>query len=668
MSVFLPNQNRGTVSVKCIRKQAALAVFVFSLALILTASLVMLVQAAVPWTKQGKVSLDGELFVAEACVIKDGTTYEMWYTHGKTALSISDIASSLAAILTDDIVTNLANLDLDALLDDLSVIDANALYTLLTDTATVIGYATSSDGITWTVQNPEVLAGSSGGAWDSVGAPSVIKTDGSYEMWYTHTTTDLTEIELGDILADLGGDATARKAAILALIDAARTEVGYTTSDDGIAWAAPDLGVLAGSSGGLQDSVGAPSVIKTDGSYEMWYTQSKTDVTATDLDTILADLAGFGVVELWDILDGTGSVIGYATSDDGIIWTVVNSEVLAGSSGGAWDSVATPSVIKRGSSYEMWYTHGSTNLTSVSLGALLDEILLLVPDISDLWASYDPGDLGPFMTNFVDLIDNNANMDNIKALLADTSTFIGYATSGDGTTWTVEDPKALVGANSSPWASVGNPSVVYNSGVYEIWFTQGIDELTAQNLLDVLQGDILPIGYAILGVSIDLVSGWNFIGLPVTPTSTDIGDVLADIIGEVVVVWYYDGTTQTWSNYIPSGPPPSLTEMTEGKGYWVEITNPTTLIIGGSEPAYPYNIDLVTDWNLISLPETPSPSTIGDVLAGIIGDVVVVWYYDGATQTWSNYIPGGPPPSLTEMTEGNAYWIEMTAPNTLTIN
>ncbi len=43
---------------KCTRKQAALAVFVFSLALILTANLVMLVQAAVPWTKQGVVSLD----------------------------------------------------------------------------------------------------------------------------------------------------------------------------------------------------------------------------------------------------------------------------------------------------------------------------------------------------------------------------------------------------------------------------------------------------------------------------------------------------------------------------------------------------------------------------------------------------------------------------------
>jgi hypothetical protein len=55
------------------------------------------------------------------------------------------------------------------------------------------------------------------------------------------------------------------------------------------------------------------------------------------------------------------------------------------------------------------------------------------------------------------------------------------------------------------------------------------------------------------------------------------------------------------------------------------------------------------------------------VLVDIIGDVAIVWYYDGATTTWYYFIPDGPQ-NLTEMAEGNAYWIEMTAPNTLTID
>ena len=661
------------------RKQAALAVFVFSLALILTASMVMLVQAAVPWTKQGVVSLkDGslnELFVEDASVIWDETAslYKMWYTHGKTALSISDIASSLAAILTDAIVTDLTNLDPNALLNDLSLIDAaarTALYNLLTDTATVIGYATSSDGITWTVQNSEVLAGSSGGAWDSVGAPSVIKTGpSSYEMWYNHTTTNLTLAQLGTILTDMGGTQAQRKAALLALIDATATVIGYTTSTDGIAWAAPNLGVLAGTSGGLQDSVGAPSVIRTGSSYEMWYTQAKTDVTGANLDTILADLAGFGVAELMNILNVTSSTIGYATSGNGIDWTVVNSEVLFGNGGGVWDSVSAPSVLKNGSSYEMWFTQATTDLTTTAdIQDLIDAIRALEPDIAIVWASVKAGDMLQFLLDFQDFIDNNANMDSVKALLANTNTVISYASSPDGTTWDVRNPQALVGANSSLWASVSNPSVVWQDGLYEIWFTQGIDTLSSSNLLDVLQGDILPIGYASYEVSIDLVSGWNFIGLPVTPASTAIGDVLADIIGDVEIVWFFDGTTDTWYYYIPGGPPPTLLEMTEGKGYWVRMTNPRTLIVVGAEPPLPYDIPLVADWNLISLPETPSSSAIGDVLADIIGNVLIVWYFDGTTDTWYYYIPGGPPPTLLEMTEGKAYWISMTAPNTLTIN
>ncbi len=655
---------------KCIRKQAALAVFIFCLALILTASLVMLVQAAVPWTKQGEVSLGGELYVEEASVIWDETAslYKMWYTHGKTALSISDIAASLAAILTTDIITDIANIDLNGLLNDLSVIDANALHTLLTDTTTVISYATSADGITWTLQNSSVLTGSNGGAFDNVGAPSVIKTGSSYEMWYTHNTTELTETALGDILADLGGDATARRTAILALIDAARTEIGYATSSDGIGWT-KTTGVFSGSGGAL-DSVSDPGVVKTGGSYEMWYTQSKTDVTATTLDTILGDLAGFGVVGLWDILDGTGSVIGYATSGNGTTWSA-GVEVLAEGSG-LWDSVSAPSVIKIGSSYEMWFTHGSTDLDSSGLGTILDELLLLVPYISDLWASYDPGDLAPFLNNFVDIIDSNTNTDNIKALLADTSTFIGYATSGDGTTWTGQNPTALVGSSGSPWSSVGNPCVVYNNGVYEIWFTQGIDALSSQNLLSLMDGTILPIGYAIFGVSIDLVSGWNFIGMPVVPASTAIGDVLADIISDVQTVWAYDAATTTWDYYttIPGAPQGDLTVMTVGKGYWIEMTSPATLIVSGAEPAYPYNIGLVIGWNLISIPETPSPSAIENVLSGILTNVQTVWTYDAATTTWDYYtrIPGAPQGDLTDMTEGRAYWIEMTAADTLIIN
>ncbi len=651
------------------------AALILALTIVLMVSLVSLVQAAVPWTKYlSPLSLlngaNNELYVMDAWVVKNGPNdYQMWYTHGKTGLYISQIAGYLRDILNDNIVNDIADQNLEQLLNDISLLDANArdaLWGFLSNISTVIGYATSNNGTDWTVVNSQVLAGG-GAGWDSVGFPCVINDGGTYKMWYTHTKTSLTRPEFDSILTDLGStDQATRKAAILNLTDSTATTIGYTTSADGINWAAETPTTGLDQSGNLWDSVATPCVINDGGTYKMWYTKASTSLTGTDLDNYLANIGTFGSDELWNILDSTSSGIAYATSSDGIGWAETPATGLPSGSG-AWDSVGFPCVIKNGSSYEIWYTRGQTDLTLTTFGNLADEIRALAPDLLNLWGDLSPVvNLNDFLTDFTDLVDNR--MGNVKTLLADTGTVIGHATSGDGVAWDIQNPTALVGASGSPWSGVGTPCVIYNNGVYEMWYTQGIDALTAQNVVDLLQGNTLPLGYATYEAGVDLVAGWNFVGLPRTPASTTIGDVLADVIGNVDIVWYYDGATDTWSRYIPGGPPPTLNNMTEGKGYWIHVSNPCKLIIDGVEPSLPYDINLVAGWNLISLPETPTSSAIGDVLAGIIGDVEIVWYYDGATDTWSRYIPGGPPPTLTEMTEGKAYWIEMTNPNTLTID
>lgn len=166
------------------------------------------VQAAnVNWTKySGDVILDSELYVTDAWVIKDGSTYKMWYTHGKTDLTISKLKDELGGLNLDDIIDDLANTDIEALLDDLANLTASDVLDFLNATSTVIGYATSTNGSSWTMQNSEVLAGGSG-LWSSVGFPSVIKDDSTYKMWYTSGKTDLTRTTLQNILDDLNGNA-----------------------------------------------------------------------------------------------------------------------------------------------------------------------------------------------------------------------------------------------------------------------------------------------------------------------------------------------------------------------------------------------------------------------------------------------------------------------------
>ncbi len=207
-------------------------------------------EAAVSWTKSGEVTLDGEQYVIDAWVIRESSTsYKMWYTHGKTDLSVLDIVNDITAILTDNIINDIANLDIEALLNDLGGLDVGNLKALLDVTSTVIGYATSTNGRTWTVVNSEALAGS-GGAWNSIGAPSVIwdTTDSKYKMWYTRLKTDIDQTALEGILGGngMGGTTPQRKAAIQDLLDGTHTVIGYATSPDGITWTVENAEVLAG--------------------------------------------------------------------------------------------------------------------------------------------------------------------------------------------------------------------------------------------------------------------------------------------------------------------------------------------------------------------------------------------------------------------------------------
>jgi len=70
---------------------------------------------------------------------------------------------------------------------------------------------------------------------------------------------------------------------------------------------------------------------------------------------------------------------------------------------------------------------------------------------------------------------------------------------------------------------------------------------------------------------LQLYEGWNLIGIPCIPEVPYIELMLYDIIDYVESVWTYDGETGYWSSYSP-GAPSDLTEMVDGKGYWIKMT------------------------------------------------------------------------------------------------
>jgi hypothetical protein len=183
-----------------------------------------------------------------------------------------------------------------------------------------VGFATSSNGLDWTkgAINP-VMAVGPVGSWDSREATNmfVLKESDGYKGWY-----------LGAMQNPLNPAASINYG------------IGYATSPDGINWEKyPDNPVIASTQISWMTAgarIEYPFVIYEDSTYKMWF--SGTSAAGKSI--------GYA-----ESLDGINW--GDATDTPGVF---NNPPVLTGTSG-AWDSsgVYHPFIIHRLEKYEMWY-------------------------------------------------------------------------------------------------------------------------------------------------------------------------------------------------------------------------------------------------------------------------------------------------------------------------
>ncbi len=247
-------------------------------------------------TKTGNAADPDGAFVGAACVLKVGATYHMFYTGAKSesfmtysylvpnicyATSADGITwarqgSVIEGVVDIQLVTPVPpTISIDAALyyspwviydsDDslykmwfttmsfsAQVSDPSELEGLEDSVATTIGYATSPDCTTWTVQSTTTLTKSA--TWENggVAACSVIKDaqESCFKMFYTGT----------------GGDGS--------------NAIGFASSTNGTSWSknAGNPIFSPSSSGWDSGSVSSPSVLKDISvpCYKMWYTGSDT--------------------------------------------------------------------------------------------------------------------------------------------------------------------------------------------------------------------------------------------------------------------------------------------------------------------------------------------------------------------------------------------------------
>ena len=186
-----------------------------------------------------------------------------------------------------------------------------------------LGYAVSSNGINWDIYESYVLEGS-GGSWDAIGITNpYVYFDGlTYHLWYSSSNIQ------------------------------SNWKIGYANSNDGVIWEKYEENPLNIPSLGF---VEAPSIIKINDVYHMWYNTGYYKSTN----------------------------INHAISTDKINWECEDScQVIQ--IGEPYDNseILSSSVLKKGSKFSMWYSSDNgTRHISYAEHELTKDTIVIIPGI-----------------------------------------------------------------------------------------------------------------------------------------------------------------------------------------------------------------------------------------------------------------------------------------------
>lgn len=217
-------------------------------------------------------------------------------------------------------------------------------------------------------------------------------------------------------------------------------------------------------------------------------------------------------------------------------------------------------------------------------------------------------------------------------------------------------------------ATVSHPTVTYvdysltAEGSYTYTVTAidfaGNEAVSAGVIVEFVPGDVIA-------REIALFEEWNLISLPMIPEDSSIEVVLADIMENVEVVWSYD--EGTWSRYLPGLPAFStLTDMEDGKGYWVMMAGEDSLIAYGTElpepPTLPPVYHVNEEWNLIGF---KSINAMGNdeyftTITRETLNTAVCYGYDASAQAYELVYLGGELDPVIQFEPGQGYWLYLT--------
>ncbi len=217
-------------------------------------------------------------------------------------------------------------------------------------------------------------------------------------------------------------------------------------------------------------------------------------------------------------------------------------------------------------------------------------------------------------------------------------------------------------------ATINPPSTLDNNTKYNVALS-GIKDTAGNDLVGT--GATWDFTTA-TSYEISLLSGWNLISLPVTPTNwTSISDVLtsANPNNEVESVWTYNADQGKWYSYSATGGDiNAISTMEAGMGYWIKMNGTGTLTGSGTlyEQLVPTGdapsgnlpqVQLGAGWNMIGYYQLPDEITAS--IANALSKIDGAW--SGSSADIITFEKGTLEviPSVATMNPGTGYWIFM---------
>jgi len=181
---------------------------------------------------------------------------------------------------------------------------------------------------------------------------------------------------------------------------------------------------------------------------------------------------------------------------------------------------------------------------------------------------------------------------------------------------------------------------------------------------DITTGFLDPVIFNIqtdVDLTIDLITGWNWISFNVDPEETSVGSILADLGDAAAIInSQSSGTSQNYGDYGWYG---GLSDLSAEAMYLIKMNAPATLTVTGA-PVDVANrpIEVITGWNWIGY-MAQNPGDVGTALAGL-GDAATIInsQSSGTSQNYGDYGWYG---GLSTLQPGSGYLLKMNAPGTL---